>query len=306
MRKHLIKTVAAFLGLAMLLGLAPETSEADSVTVTPPRFELFANPGDVLTEKVKIRNESSSELTYQVEVEDFSAKGDDGSVDFVDPEVSRESFSLARWVTVEPSRFTIPAAQERILTFNIRVPRTAEPGGKYASVLIKRSSEAAPGIAAVESRIGSLVLLRVSGNVKEDIKLESFRPENAFQQYGPVVFNMRYKNDGNVHVAPTGTLVITNMFGRKVKEIPLRGTSILPEASRVIKADWEEKNMVGRYTASLVVSYGQANQSITSSASFIVFPFYLLGIILAGIALLYLLVAKRKAIRRLINNLTRE
>jgi hypothetical protein len=117
---------------------------------------------------------------------------------------------------------------------------------------------------------------------------------------------MRYKNDGNVHVAPTGTLVITNMFGRKVKEIPLRGTSILPEASRVIKADWEEKNMVGRYTASLVVSYGQANQSITSSASFIVFPFYLLGIILAGIALLYLLVAKRKAIRRLINNLTRE
>lgn len=301
-----IAAAAALLALITVGAFPVPQARADSITIIPPKFEIPANPGDVITEKIKVRNDSSTEVTYSVEVEDFTATGDEGTVTFVDPETSKDNFSLAKWLTFEPTRFTVPAGQERIISFTIRVPRTGEPGGHYGTILVKRGGDTVPGGAAVDTRVGSLILLRVSGDITEKLILENFRPENGFQQFGPVTFNMRYKNEGNVHVAPTGTIVITNIFGKKVKEIPLVATNVLPDATRTIKATWEDRNLVGRYTASLVVNYGQEKQTLAGSTSFIVFPFYLMAIIAGVLVALYLLVTQRKAIKRAINNLTRD
>lgn len=305
--RTLLKKVAvttALLSLALLL--LPKSTLADSVTLTPPRFELIGNPGDTISEKIKVQNNSDVDVVYQVSVEDFKASGDEGSVDFVDPTTSNNTFSLARWMTFEPSKFSVPAGQESVVNFTIHIPKDGEPGGHYGSVLVTRPGVSTPGGAAVDSTVASLILLRVSGSTTEKMSLESFGAENGYQQYGPVNFNMRFKNEGNVHVAPTGTIVISNIFGKKVKEIPLTPTNILPDAERVIKANWDSVHLVGRYTASLVVSYGSGNQSIAASTTFIVFPIWLLIVIIAVIGLIYLLFANRKNIKRVINNLTRE
>lgn len=309
MRTFSSKIALTALGVLAMswLSLLPIVAHADTVTISPPRFELFGNPGDVVTEKIKVSNDGDTDITYTVNVEDFTAEGDQGSITFIDPETTKDNFSLARWITFEPSQFTIPAGQEKIITYTIRIPKTGEPGGHYGSVLIRRSAGGTqPGSASVDSRVGSLILLRVSGATTEKLNLENFAPEDAFQQYGPITFNMRFKNEGNVHVAPTGTIVITNMFGRKVKEVPLTPTNVLPDANRIVQAKLDEKNLIGRYTASLVLSYGQTKQTLSGSTSFIVFPFWLMIVIVGIIITLYLLVAKRKAIKRLINNLTRE
>jgi hypothetical protein len=299
-----LAVVSALLGLT--LALLPTLASADSVTVTPPRFEVVGSPGDVISEKVKVQNTGDTDVVYQVTAEDFKASDDAGSVDFVDPSTSNSTFSLARWMTFEPSKNSVPAGQEGIINFTIRIPKDGEPGGHYGSILVTRPGVSTPGGAAVNSTVASLILLRVTGATTEKLTLESFNPENGYQQRGPVNFNMRFKNEGNVHVAPTGTIVISNIFGKKVKEIPLTPTNVLPDASRVIKATWDETGMVGRYTASLVVSYGQSKQSIAASTSFIVFPVWLMVTIIVLIILLYLLIKNRKNFKRMINNLTRE
>jgi hypothetical protein len=312
MPKSFQKTCITVVGLIIALGSIfvrlPQTAKADSYTISPPKYELFANPGDSLSEKLKVRNDGDTQVTYQVNVEDFRAEGDDGSINLVDPQTSRDSFSLASWITAEPNKFTVPANEEAIVTFTIHVPKTGEPGGHYATVLIKQAGagDTSTSGATVDTRVGSLILLRVSGNTTEKATLESFNAENGFQQYGPINFNMRFKNEGNVHVAPTGTIVISNIFGKKVKEIPFVPANVLPDANRVIKASWDDKGMIGRYTASLVVTYGQSKQTLAGSTSFIVFPIWLMVVILAVIVLIYLLVAKRKTLKRIINNLTRE
>jgi hypothetical protein len=99
------------------------TAHADSYTITPPKYELFANPGDTLSEKLKVRNDSDTDITYQVEIQDFTANGDDGSINLVDPTAPRETFSLAKWITTEPSKFTIPAGQESVVSFTIKYLR---------------------------------------------------------------------------------------------------------------------------------------------------------------------------------------
>ena len=305
MRKSLVSITMIVLSL-LFVGFLPRVAKADTITIIPPKFELIGNPGDTVTDKIKVRNDSVGDVSYQISIEDFRAEGDDGSIDLVEQGSAQDNFSLARWITVDQSKFTVPNGKEVVISFTIRIPKSGEPGGHYASILIKRAGVAAPGATSVESRVGSLVLLRVTGATTENASLTSFTTANAFQQYGPMDFHINVKNEGNVHVAPTGTIVITNIFGRKVKEIPVNATTVLPDSTRTIKASWDQRNLIGRYTASLVLTYGQTKQTVSSSTTFIVFPFYLMGVIAGIIILLYFMIAKRKSFKRFINNLTRD
>jgi hypothetical protein len=303
LRRFLCTLILLFALSAGFTFTAPAATAA-TISVSPPRFELYGNPGDVLNEKIKINNPTDADITYQVELENFTAQGDEGNVDFYDPQ-SNESYSLAKWITVEPTRLTVPAGQERILNYTIRIPRSGEPGGHYASVLVKLAGgDVAGGGASVQSRVGTLILLRVSGDVNEALQLENFRTDNSYYQAGPVTFNLRTKNSGNVHVAPTGTIVVTNLFGRKVKEIQLNQANVLPGASRQVKTTWEDKRLVGRYTATLVAKYGQKDQNITASTTFIVLPPAYLAVFTTILVFLFLLVTQRKKLRKIINKIT--
>jgi len=128
-----------------------------------------------------------------------------------------------------------------------------------------------------------LVLLRVSGNVSEEASIETFEAPK-YSQSGPVPITLRLKNNGNVHIRPKGTIIITDLFGRKVEELPLRGANVLPDAVRKMETVWEKDNLLGHYTATLVATYGQQNLPLTAATSFtVISP---LAAILLGTALL--------------------
>jgi hypothetical protein len=281
----------------------------EGVTVIPPRFELFGNPGDTVVEKIRIVNASGTAISFGSTIEDFTAGDEEGTPNFINRDEPDASYRMAKWITVEPSRFNIPSGSERVVEIVIRIPRNAEPGGHFASVIIKRAgTESAGSGTSVESRIGSLVLMRVSGAIKEEATSEEFTTESSFTQYGPVNFILRTKNTGNVHVQPRGSIVITNIFGRKVATIPLNGATALPGSVRKTVTEWGEKNLIGRFTATLVAQYGQTNtgepKTFTSSTSFIVFPLYLIWVALGVIVAIYLIITQRKNLKKLLNKLT--
>ena len=304
--------LASALVLVAGIGSIPGKASADSVAVIPPRFDMFGNPGDTIVEKLRVRNDSDTAIAYSIVVDDFKAKDDVGGVNLFEQgeQAANANFQLAKWVTVEPTQFTIGASQEAVLNITVKIPKDAEPGGHFASVLVQRAGTQTAGGAAVESRVGSLILLRVSGAVTESASVDSFKAEESYTQYGPITFDLRTKNDGNVHVAPTGTIVITHMFGHKVAEIPLTTANVLPDSARIVKTLWDEKYPIGRYTATLVASYGQitdANghlKTLSATTSFIVFPLYLVWITIGIIVLLYLLISQRKNLKKLLNRLT--
>ncbi|OQA03828.1 MAG: hypothetical protein BWY68_00626 [bacterium ADurb.Bin400] len=286
-----------------------QQSSGRGITVTPLSFELYANPGESVIEKVRIRNEADVAGSYQIIVEDFRAVGEEGEVDLVDDQ-SNTSYSLAKWVFPEPKRFTIGAGEEKEIVFTINVPKNAEPGGHYASILVKMGGDssdlAGQAGAAVSTRVGSLILLRVSGNVKEDAVVESFTTSQKRYQGSPVNFDLRVKNTGNNHIRPKGTIVITNMFGQKVTEVELNGLNVLPDAIRKMETEWKfNAFLANRYTATLVATYGQQSKPLSASTSFYIVPQSLVvalgvfGFILVGIVL------GRKKIKRALHNMTK-
>ena len=269
----------------------------NAITIIPPKFELFANPGDTLVEQIRVRNETDFPVTYSVISEDFTTSGEEGHV-VLEEDESINSFSLASWVEAEAKELVLQPQEEKSFSFAINVPRDAEPGGHYASILLQTGGDSkTPGAASVAQRVGSLVLLRISGNVVEEASIESFSAPTYLEK-GPVPITLRVKNNGNAHIRPQGTLIIKNMFGQKVDEITLDSRNVLPGSVRKMDTIWDKPGILGRYTATLVSTYGQQNQTMTAAVSFTVASKTVLivgGIILVALIGFFLsLIAGRK------------
>jgi len=304
-----------FLGviLAFIVAFVPsiinaaDTPPTGSVTVVPPRFELFGNPGeDVPTQALKVTNESSNESSFTVQMEDFKAVGEDGNVNLMEQN-SDLTYSLAKWITASPSSFTLKPKETKIINYSISIPKNAEPGGRYASIIVNMGGQVkVEGGAVVAPRVVSLVLLRVSGNVKEEASVESFKVP-GYSEKAPIKLDLRVKNSGRNHIKPKGSIIITNILGQKVDEIQVEGENVLPGAIRKMTTEWKtNKFLAGRYTATLVATYGEKNDKpLSATVSFFVMTkttAYALGI---GIVVLALAFTKRKSLRKTLHNLTK-
>ena len=308
-KKLIFAALAGFMAFSSLIVLSTSVKAADSVgnvTVSPISFELYANPGETLTEKLRVRNDSNMDNSYSVLVEDFKAVGEEGSVDLIDDD-SNTSYSLAKWVVPEPKNFSLKKGEEIEIPYSINVPTDAEPGGHYGSVVIRMGgSDKVTQGASVASKVGSLVLLRVAGTVKEDASVESFRANKSYYQNSPVNFELRLKDNGSNHIQPKGTILITNLFGQKVAEIPLTSKNVLPGAIRKMDTEWTfNKLLANRYTATLVANYGQENKTLSATTTFIIFPKPLLIGLIVILLLIAMAIIFKKNIKNFIHKMTK-
>jgi hypothetical protein len=252
-KAHII--ISVFLGLILADFVFAQPT---GVTISPLTFELTANPGDTLTNTLKVYNPTTSIISIRMEAEDIKPIGETGQV-IVEPEVEA-TYSLKRWIKTEPAEFTLEPGEQKFVNFEISVPENAEPGGKYGSVLASTTGIVGKGVTgtAIAQKVGALLLLTVAGEVKEDLKIVEFTAP-PFLETGPVPFTIRFENKGTVHVRPRGFVTITNWWGKKVADVEFSQLNVIPGAIRKIDTSWQNKWLFGKYTAMLVGSYGTAN-----------------------------------------------
>lgn len=265
-----------------------KAQDALGISLSPPTFEISGNPGDVIKNTLRIENLNDTPLTLALDKRNFTAIGEQGAVGLTE---ENTTFSLASWVATDVKEITIPARASRSVAFTITIPAGAEPGGHFGSIVAKtvpNPTLAASG-AVLTQELGSLILLRVAGAVKENADIESFSPARNLYEYGPVTLNLRVKNQGSVHVKPTGTLVISNMLGAQVATIELSGKNVLPDATRMIDIEWPVHLGLGRYSATLVATYGSNQSPLTATTSFVIFPYRLIAGIAFGLVILLII-----------------
>ena len=287
--------VAALLALIVVWQVKAQQASQVTISVSPTVFELSANPGDVINNSFRIVNGTDQEMTLRTTPKNFTASGEEGAVDLTEEETS---FSLASWITVNPSQVVIPARGSQTFDFQIVVPDTAEPGGHFGSVIVSTQpiSIDASG-AAVSQEAGPLILVSVAGDITKTGQIVEFTAQKGFWEKGPVVLETRVENQGNVHFKPSGTIVIKDMFGRQVTSIDLEERNVLPGTVRKLTNEWGPGFAVGRYTADLSVVFDDGQTVATASTSFIVFPYkIIIPALLGAILLVFLLVRFRRRI----------
>ncbi len=281
------------LALSGTLQLTP-TQAASSLgfAISPPTIELSAEPGQSVRGSVKIINLTDLPIILNVDRKSFIAKGEEGQVDLVD---DNPLYTLAPWFRTSQS-VEVPARGTKAVDFTIDVPTKAEPGGRFGSLVFNTSGSKLPSGqsgAAVKQELAALIFLRIAGNANELLKIESFKANKNFYEYGPVDFEARIRNSGNAHAKPTGKVVIKNMFGFKVASVDIEPKNVIPEAVRKVTANWGSKLLIGRYTADLELK-NDDKQLLTASTTFLVIPYKLMILVLAILIVLYFLLWRRR------------
>lgn len=184
---------------------------------------------------------------------------------------------------------TIAPKNSRTFSFKIRVPANAEPGGHFGSIVFKTTLADASDQtgAVVQQEIGSLILVKIAGDIREAAEIASFETDKNIYNNQSVEFVTRIKNNGNVHVKPQGKITISNLFGRELAVVPLEERNVLPDAVRRLSNSWQTPAFAfGRYRADLTAVYGGSNEILNATTTFWVIPYRSTGIALGVITLL--------------------
>jgi hypothetical protein len=279
-------------------------------SISPPLIQLKADPGQTVNAIIKFTNISAGDLLIKTQFNDFGAKGEDGEPNIIFDDNENTPYSLRQWIS-GPQPFVLKSKQTQTVNFPITVPKNAEPGGHYAVIRFTGNApEAENSSVSLSASIGSLVFLQVNGAVQQQAKLDDFYAagsnliKSGFFETGPITFVERIQNQGNIHLEPTGTLVLTNMFGKTVATMRVNGDpkdaanqprNILPASIRRFTQSFGQTWLLGRYEAKLNLTYG-SGEVIAASIVFWVIPYKLIALILiGGVALFFGL---RWAIRR--------
>ncbi len=326
MKRLTLFTLSA-LFLAALVLIRPTTTafaqETTRLSVAPVTFELSADPGQTLTNQIKVINTSDSALQLETKVENISGTGDRGQVELTEEETD---FSLSSWIKTDPSSFTLAPKETKNVSFTITVPKNAEPGGHYGTILVGTIAADKPDTtgAVIAQRLGSLVLVKVSGEIDEQAAVSRFQTKTFSGEWeerlatdgktkilapkgerldkerqlryfdqGPIAFDIGVNNSGNIHVKPVGYVTIYNLFNQKVAELPLDPRNIFPENDRRLTVIWPVKRLWGvYYRAQLAALYGTTNQPLIAQTTFWSFPM-LAAIGLGALLLIIFLVRHR-------------
>jgi hypothetical protein len=269
---------------------AQEANAANGLQISPAVVEVNGEPGQTYTINVQVTNVTGSDLSFTTDVNDFSAKDESGAPSVVVDDSVPSSASIQSWVTV-PSAFDLAARANQTITATLTIPQNAEPGGHYGVIRFSGQTPEVEGSGVgLSASAGSLILVRVAGAVNEELELLTFSASKSgslgsFFENGPLTFIARFENKGNVHVEPTGQIVVQDMFGNQVGVLKVNENSgnVLPGSIRRFESTLDQQWLFGRFTADIEIGYGTTGDAIVRTITFWVIPWKLIGLCLIGL-----------------------
>jgi hypothetical protein len=203
-----------------------------AAAVSPPRFELRGNPGDVLRDHVDIQNPDNQPVTFLLRTADWDMS-EDGSATFYPPAL--QTGSCRPWSRIERLKILVPPKGSKRFRFEITIPKDAPAGECRLALLIEAPRDEAVVTQAnsltipVQARVAVVIYVEV-GNAAPDLVLKSLAIDEYNGQRTPVAI---LQNRGTAHARPTGFFEAVDNTGEQL-EFELMAMPILPGQTRKI------------------------------------------------------------------------
>lgn len=220
-------------------------------------------PGSQVTRSFKVTHDYQDEsepYTIYLYAKDFTQGDTAGVPQFLEKDQVAESSRISDWITFEQDTLILNKRNdEAIITFTVTVPIDAEPGSKYAAILLSNQrgdqevidlQESNSQGFGLNSEVGPLLFLTVNGDITKELGVERIYTTNIkgketdFFFNPPVNINIDFQNTGNVHVAPIGRVYIhkgtdyTKYYA--TYELNPDGKFVLPGTSRTFSFEWND------------------------------------------------------------------
>jgi hypothetical protein len=259
--------------------------------VGPGRTEIEVSPGETVVQEISITNRISDGRTFTLDVDDIIGSTDgSSSVSLTDG--VRGPYSIRDYISFPQRSITLNLGERARVPVTITIPRDAEPGGLYGSVLVSTDRTPEENVdgsrTPVIARIGSLFFVTVEGDVERAGKVTGIATtdDKTWYEKGPVNLGIFYENKGSVHVNPYGEVSITNMFGEEVGYVELEPWFVLPNALRTREFKWDREFLLGRYVVKAKINRGYDNIVDEVSTTFWVLPWRIVTGIFVGVFIL--------------------
>ncbi|MCG6874524.1 MAG: hypothetical protein LJE97_05490 [Betaproteobacteria bacterium] len=220
------------LAAALLACAASQQAAADfAVTISPPRFELRAEPGQTLNEAFSIHNDDTRLAELAFRSADWTLRPD-GGVDIAGPAL--EPGSCRPWVVIERATYALTQRATKRYRFQVNVPADAPVGECRFALLIepaKPDTEVKFGQVQfpVSGRVAVIVYVAV-GDAAGMIDVGRVGVGKSGDQTVPVV---TLTNSGNATARPEGVLRGRDASGKELQFF-LGGYPVLPGQTRTL------------------------------------------------------------------------
>ncbi len=285
--------------VSCLVPFATHAQISEGVEIQPAVIEDRAAPGEVYNFTVRVKNISAAEKVFYLTAQDITGLTDEGLPIFSD-ETEITPYELSAWVELPSEQITLGPNETKSVPFVIRVPNDASPGAHFGGVFLDaRPPKQRENGAAVGLKVGSIINLRIAGEVQEEAQLREFSTGHiVYGSAASVDLNTRIANMGNVLIRPHGLIEITDMRGSKVGVVKVNdiGAGVFPATDKTFTELWEYDGVAfGRYQAVVSLVYGEdGRKTVSAATSFWVLPLKpiltVLGAIFAALLVLYVLV----------------
>ncbi len=273
--------------------------------VGPGKIEMELEPGQSGTFEISVTNRLGTDKTFTLSEEDFVGS-EDPSKTVVLLGNDRSPYSMMDYISISTTSINIPHANRARIPVTVSIPKNAEPGGVYGSVLIGTLSKAdaasqSSGVNPtnpVITRIGTLVFVKVKGEIVENGKLSNFTINSGSKLISgldAINFQLLYKNEGNIHLNPKGTITIKNILGSTVGTIEVEPWFAMPKSTRFREVIWSPNFLFGKYTALASVERGYGDLKDELSYSFWAIPWKVILALFVIIALIFTLIRYKKS-----------
>jgi hypothetical protein len=304
---------------------AQQTAPAYDVTVSPIFLDLSANPGDTITTKVRIRNNTTSPIPVKVGVEKLT--GDlNGNLSL---QQAKNDYTLS-WFKFDNTSVTTAPLEWTDVPFTINIPKDAAYGYYWTITFTQDTSgtNAKSGV-ALTGAAGVPVLLKVNkAGAKAEAQLSQFSINNFITEYLPADFTIKVENTGNVHIKPHGSIFISDGRSKDLAVLDVNPGlgNIIPNSARIFSASWADgfivrqpviengqpkvdKNgnpvetlqinwnkltnfRIGRYTANLLLVYDNGTRDVPmqSTITFWILPWKVILGMLATVVIVFFVV----------------
>jgi hypothetical protein len=320
---RLLSIVIALVGILVVgnsLVSAQAQNTGSGIYISPVRTELVVSPGETKTVTVTVKNVTSATATYKVIVNDFIAGDNElGQPALIlDDNKYAPSHSLKRHIAAIPN-VTVNPGESKDVKVSISMPKDAAGGGYFGAVRFLAVGGKQGQNITLSASVGSLILVRVPGDIKESMTLASFdvrksETSNSASSFFTSNKNLyvmaRFKNTGNVHEQPFGKIILKK--GDKVLQTTeINNTdpkgNVLPDSIRRFSVKLNKVGMWGKYTVEGNFGYGTTGQLISGKTSFFVLPLILIivGLIVLGL-IVFAIFGLPKAIKRYNANIVRK
>jgi hypothetical protein len=261
-------------------------------------FVLDASPGQTISDRVSVFNFTDAPITFLVYPADANPAKGTGAFSLQLPDATTGAIptpvDVGKWIEVPVNSFTAQPGTRTDIPITVTVPLDAEPGD-HAGGVVALNTAALQGSGDlkvdIKQAVGARMYVRVAGPLNPELSVSDVNISTGGQAWlapftGPsdATAHFTITNTGNVRMTPTVSVVVKDMFGRKVASQEAKDfQELLPGASLDATAALGDLSGFGpRYSVDITTTAGDTTQS--SSTAFWVAPWLLLILLVVALA----------------------